>query len=359
MQTQATNGNDRERVRTRSGLRFSSFRRRFSRPLLIVYTRQRPVHYDVDEEDEKREDMLENVDTRKDAQTMWEEVIGKVARRQKTINSKLQVDRKKNRKAATRLRRPTSRQRLVEESTEQEVTSSYQQITDQRQSSSTAGGMHRRSGEQNYRQGSSSTTAANPSKHTTQNRMTLSDAANDQRRPRRSKRGVLDNEVDVSGDHIGQSNRGPAPTTGYVDSPRRPTGLGLLHGGTSHQEMAPTEASVHGKQKDDEQLRVSVFDIDNRRNVNAEGKRRNKRVRGWRRKQSSLMTLLRNPDDYGFSDRQRSRAADGTCKKKRLRVNFADLGWGEWIIAPDFFDAFYCDGSCSFPIARVSQLSCT
>ena len=283
-------------------------------------------------------------------------------RQKKTINSEQvgrQVDRKKNRKARLGTGRPTSRQRLmVDESAEQEVTSSHRQITARRPRSSTAGGMPRHSGERNYKQGSSSTTAANPSKHTALNRMTISDAANDLRRPRRSKRDVLDNEVDETDDHIGPSNRGPASAKGYVDSPR--TRLSLLHGRTlSHQEMALTEGSVYAKQKDNEQLRDSVFDIDNGMNVNAKGKRRNKRVRGRRRKQSSLMTLLRNPDDRGFSDRQRSKAADGACKKKRLRVNFADLGWGEWIIAPDFFDAFYCDGSCSFPIARVSQLSCT
>ena len=32
------------------------------------------------------------------------------------------------------------------------------------------------------------------------------------------------------------------------------------------------------------------------------------------------------------------------------RVSFQDLGWEEWIIAPDDYQAFYCHGECSFPL---------
>ena len=34
----------------------------------------------------------------------------------------------------------------------------------------------------------------------------------------------------------------------------------------------------------------------------------------------------------------------------RSRVSFQDLGWEEWIIAPDDYQAFYCHGECSFPL---------
>ena len=55
------NGGDKGRVNMASNLRFSSFRRRFSPPLLIVYSRQKPVHDDDGEEE--HEDTLQNVDT--------------------------------------------------------------------------------------------------------------------------------------------------------------------------------------------------------------------------------------------------------------------------------------------------------
>ncbi|OQR69214.1 bone morphogenetic protein 7-like [Tropilaelaps mercedesae] len=38
------------------------------------------------------------------------------------------------------------------------------------------------------------------------------------------------------------------------------------------------------------------------------------------------------------------------CQKRTLYVSFRDLGWQDWIIAPDGYSAFYCDGECSFPL---------
>lgn len=38
------------------------------------------------------------------------------------------------------------------------------------------------------------------------------------------------------------------------------------------------------------------------------------------------------------------------CQKRQFRVSFRDLGWEDWIIAPDFYEAYYCDGECSFPL---------
>lgn len=38
------------------------------------------------------------------------------------------------------------------------------------------------------------------------------------------------------------------------------------------------------------------------------------------------------------------------CKKHELYVSFRDLRWQDWIIAPEGYAAFYCDGECSFPL---------
>lgn len=38
------------------------------------------------------------------------------------------------------------------------------------------------------------------------------------------------------------------------------------------------------------------------------------------------------------------------CKKHELYVSFRDLGWQDWIIAPEGYAAFYCDGECAFPL---------
>ncbi|CAH1775818.1 unnamed protein product [Owenia fusiformis] len=39
-----------------------------------------------------------------------------------------------------------------------------------------------------------------------------------------------------------------------------------------------------------------------------------------------------------------------SCQRKRLYVSFRSLGWQDWIIAPDGYAAFYCNGDCSFPM---------
>nr|QKV26402.1 BMP5-8 [Lottia goshimai] len=39
------------------------------------------------------------------------------------------------------------------------------------------------------------------------------------------------------------------------------------------------------------------------------------------------------------------------CKRHSLYVSFRDLGWRDWVIAPDGYSAFYCHGECSFPLA--------
>uniref|UniRef100_A0A8C4QGJ6 Growth differentiation factor 10 n=1 Tax=Eptatretus burgeri TaxID=7764 RepID=A0A8C4QGJ6_EPTBU len=41
-----------------------------------------------------------------------------------------------------------------------------------------------------------------------------------------------------------------------------------------------------------------------------------------------------------------------TCARRPLRVDFADIGWNEWIISPDAFDAYYCAGVCQFPMSK-------
>ncbi|XP_041835907.1 growth/differentiation factor 5 [Melanotaenia boesemani] len=38
------------------------------------------------------------------------------------------------------------------------------------------------------------------------------------------------------------------------------------------------------------------------------------------------------------------------CNRRRLHVNFKEMGWDDWIIAPLEYDAYHCNGACDFPI---------
>jgi len=52
-------------------------------------------------------------------------------------------------------------------------------------------------------------------------------------------------------------------------------------------------------------------------------------------------------DFEDMMDRPRS------CQMGMLYVNFEDLGWKDWVIAPDGFIAYYCTGECSFPLTAA------
>ncbi|KAM9827065.1 bone morphogenetic protein 6 [Neosynchiropus ocellatus] len=48
--------------------------------------------------------------------------------------------------------------------------------------------------------------------------------------------------------------------------------------------------------------------------------------------------------EYNSSDQKTA------CRRHELYVSFRELGWQDWIIAPEGYAANYCDGECSFPL---------
>lgn len=94
--------------------------------------------------------------------------------------------------------------------------------------------------------------------------------------------------------------------------------------------------------------------------TNDEGKRK------WAHQQPLLMTYT---DDGRYKQRSireilanRSRRAPGRrahkrrdgreiCQRRPLYVDFSNVGWSDWIVAPPGYDAFYCHGECQFPFA--------
>uniref|UniRef100_A0A3B3XK04 TGF-beta family profile domain-containing protein n=1 Tax=Poecilia mexicana TaxID=48701 RepID=A0A3B3XK04_9TELE len=79
------------------------------------------------------------------------------------------------------------------------------------------------------------------------------------------------------------------------------------------------------------------------RSVRAAGgrKKNHNRNKSTNQQESSRMS---KPGDYNTSEQKQA------CKKHELYVSFRDLGWQDWIIAPEGYAAFYCDGECSFPL---------
>ncbi|XP_053676390.1 protein decapentaplegic [Anopheles nili] len=51
------------------------------------------------------------------------------------------------------------------------------------------------------------------------------------------------------------------------------------------------------------------------------------------------------------SAKRSSRRKNELCQRKPLYVDFSDVGWNDWIVAPPGYDAYFCHGDCRFPIA--------
>ncbi|KAJ8288730.1 hypothetical protein COCON_G00013890 [Conger conger] len=71
---------------------------------------------------------------------------------------------------------------------------------------------------------------------------------------------------------------------------------------------------------------------------------------------ASLVVVSLNPSQCR-SRRRRSAlylpvTPSNVCKPRRLYIDFKDVGWQDWIIAPQGYMANYCHGECPFPLSE-------
>lgn len=74
-----------------------------------------------------------------------------------------------------------------------------------------------------------------------------------------------------------------------------------------------------------------------------------------RKNQRHKMPLLQFDEQTIKKARKKQWNEPRNCARRYLKVDFADIGWSEWIISPKSFDAYYCSGSCQFPMPKVRQ----
>ncbi|XP_077097384.1 bone morphogenetic protein 10 [Siphateles boraxobius] len=55
---------------------------------------------------------------------------------------------------------------------------------------------------------------------------------------------------------------------------------------------------------------------------------------------------------YDTASRIRRNAKGNQCKKSSLYVDFKDIGWDSWILAPTGYEAFECTGICTYPLTK-------
>ncbi|XP_078073248.1 inhibin beta A chain-like [Mustelus asterias] len=76
--------------------------------------------------------------------------------------------------------------------------------------------------------------------------------------------------------------------------------------------------------------------------------------------QPFLMLLVRESEAHTHRIRKRGLECDGKvsiCCRKQFYVNFRDIGWSDWIIAPPGYYGNYCEGECPSHIAGTSGSS--
>ncbi|XP_051981379.1 bone morphogenetic protein 10-like [Xyrauchen texanus] len=55
---------------------------------------------------------------------------------------------------------------------------------------------------------------------------------------------------------------------------------------------------------------------------------------------------------YDTTSRIRRNAKGNQCKKSSLYVDFKDIGWDSWILAPSGYEAYECTGMCTYPLTK-------
>ncbi|XP_045700564.1 growth/differentiation factor 7 [Phyllostomus hastatus] len=74
-------------------------------------------------------------------------------------------------------------------------------------------------------------------------------------------------------------------------------------------------------------------------------------IGGRRRRRTALAGARASQGGSGGgAGRGHGRRAGSRCSRKPLHVDFKELGWDDWIIAPLDYQAYHCEGVCDFPL---------
>ncbi|KAM4740266.1 bone morphogenetic protein 7-like [Anableps anableps] len=132
-------------------------------------------------------------------------------------------------------------------------------------------------------------------------------------------------------------------------SPEQNLGLHLVLEDNHGQKRNPRRAGLltESGPKDKQPFLVVFFKVNevrfrSTRSTHSQKGRQSNRSKQQKAVQDALKAAEAGTDTLGLSK-------EG-CKKHELYVSFRDLGWQDWIIAPEGYAAYYCEGECVFPL---------
>nr|XP_055202178.1 bone morphogenetic protein 7 isoform X1 [Nyctereutes procyonoides] len=138
-----------------------------------------------------------------------------------------------------------------------------------------------------------------------------------------------------------------ATSNHWVVNPRHNLGLQLCVETLDGQSINPKLAGLIGRHgpQNKQPFMVAFFkatEVHLRSTRSTGGKQRSQNRSKTPKNQEALRVA--NVAENSSSDQRQA------CKKHELYVSFRDLGWQDWIIAPEGYAAYYCEGECAFPL---------
>uniref|UniRef100_A0A8C3GQZ4 Bone morphogenetic protein 3 n=1 Tax=Cairina moschata TaxID=8855 RepID=A0A8C3GQZ4_CAIMO len=94
------------------------------------------------------------------------------------------------------------------------------------------------------------------------------------------------------------------------------------------------------------------------KSLKPKGSRKDRRRKGQENTETLAKSQVLNFDEKTMKKARRKQWNEPRiCSRRYMKVDFADIGWNEWIISPKSFDAYYCAGTCEFPMPKVVRPS--
>lgn len=138
-----------------------------------------------------------------------------------------------------------------------------------------------------------------------------------------------------------------ATSNHWVVNPRHNLGLQLSVETLDGQSINPKLAGLIGRHgpQNKQPFMVAFFKATevHLRSIRSTGGKQRSQNRSKTPKNQEALRMASVAENSSSDQRQ-------ACKKHELYVSFRDLGWQDWIIAPEGYAAYYCEGECAFPL---------
>ncbi|TFK05049.1 sushi, nidogen and EGF-like domain-containing protein 1 [Platysternon megacephalum] len=138
-----------------------------------------------------------------------------------------------------------------------------------------------------------------------------------------------------------------ATSNHWVVNPQHNLGLQLSVESIDGQSINPKLAGLIGRHgpQNKQPFTVAFFKA-------TEVHLRSIRSTGGKQRNQNRSKTPKNQEAFRVSNIAENSSSDQrqACKKHELYVSFRDLGWQDWIIAPEGYAAYYCEGECAFPL---------